>query len=44
MFDRQKIILFGTKYIAYLLNAVIILAVVGFIAMFVQTLIQSATS
>lgn len=42
MFDRQKIILFSTKCVAYLLNTVIILAVVGFVAMFVQMLIESA--
>ena len=41
-FDRQKIILTINKYISYVINIVIVAAIVGFVVFWVQTLIQSA--
>jgi large-conductance mechanosensitive channel len=41
-FDRQKVILTINKYISYLINILIVAALVGFIAFWIQTLIRSA--
>jgi hypothetical protein len=42
MFDRQKFILVSTKYIAYVINIVIIAAVAFGVYMWIDMLIQSA--
>lgn len=41
-FDRQKFILVSTKYISYLINIVIVGAVVGGVALWVKLLIASS--
>lgn len=42
--DKQKVILFVTKYLSYLINTVIILAVMAFVAGWIYLLYRSAIS
>lgn len=41
--DKEKVILFTTKYLSYLINTVIILAVAGFVTGWVYLLYKSGT-
>ncbi len=43
-FDKQQIILFTTKYLSYLINIVIILAIAGAVGGWIYLLYQSAIS
>jgi hypothetical protein len=40
--EKQKVILFVTKYLSYIINAVIIVAVGGFVAGWIYLLYESA--
>lgn len=40
--EKEKVILFATKYLSYLINTVIILAVGGFVAGWIYLLYKSA--
>lgn len=42
-FDKEKVILIVTKYLSYLINTVILLAIAGFVAGWVYFLYKSGT-